>query len=240
MRRDRLALFKGRHFEPQIIILCVRRYLRYALSLRNLEEIMAERNVSVDHVTIWRWIQRYAPELSQRCRPRLRRTNGSWRVDETYLRVAGKWTYLYRAVDSAGDTIDFLLSPRRDANAAKRFFQKALRSANHPRPRVVNVDGNPAYPRVIAELKRTRELGRRCRCRPVRYLNNVVEQDHRAIKRRVRAMQGFRSFQSAWRTIQGIETVNMIRKGQIRGVAKNDIAGQVALISSLFSLALAA
>ena len=103
MRRKRPVLFKGRHFEPEIIILCVRRYLRYALSLRNLEEIMAERNLSVDHVTIWRWIQRYAPELSQRCRPRLRTTNGSWRVDETYLRVAGKWTYLYRAVDSAGE-----------------------------------------------------------------------------------------------------------------------------------------
>src|SRR3954471_10928410 len=149
---------------------------------------MAERNVEVDHVTIWRWIQYYAPELSRRCRPELRKTNGSWRVDETYLRVAGKWTYLYRAVDSTGDTIDFLLSPTRDAGAAKRFFQKALQSANHPRPRVVNVDRNPAYPRAIEELKSTRELGRRCRCRPVRYLNNVVEQDHRAIKRRVRAM----------------------------------------------------
>jgi transposase-like protein len=117
MQRDRPALFKGRHFEPEIIILCVRRYLRYALSLRNLEEIMAERNVYVDHVTIWRWIQRYAPELNRRCRQELRITNRSWRVDETYLRVAGKWTYLYRAVDSAGDTIDFLLSPKRDAGS---------------------------------------------------------------------------------------------------------------------------
>ena len=184
MRRDRSALFKGRHFEAEIIILCVRRYLRYALSLRNLEEIMAERNVRVDHVTIWRWIQRYAPELSRRCRRELRMTNGSWRVDETYLRVAGQWTYLYRAVDSTGDTIDFLLSPKRDASAAKSFFQKALRSPNHARPRVINVDGNPAYRSAIDELKRTRQLGRRCRCRPVRYLNNVVEQDHRAVKRR--------------------------------------------------------
>jgi transposase-like protein len=231
MRWERPALFKGRHFEPEIIILCVRRYLRYGLSLRNLEEIMAERNVCVDHVTIWRWIQRYAPELDQRCRPRLRMTNGSWRVDETYLRVAGKWTYLYRAVDSSGDTIDFLLSHKRDADAAKRFFQKALRAPNHPRPRVINVDRNPSYPKVIKELKRTRELGRRCRCRPVRYLNNVVEQDHRAIKRRVRASQGFRSFHSAWKTIQGIETINMIRKGQIRWVPKDDIVGQALFIS---------
>ena len=106
-------------------------------------------------------------------------TNRSWRADESYLRVAGKWTYLYRAVDSTGATIDFLLSARRDAAAAKRFLQKALRSPGHARPRVINVDGNPSYPKVISELKKTGELGRRCRCRPVRYLNNIVEQDHR-------------------------------------------------------------
>src|SRR3954471_4125562 len=175
MRRKRPALFRGRHFEAEIIILCVRWYLRFGLSFRNLEELMVERNLSVDHVTIWRWVQRYAPELHRRCRSELRITNRSWRVDETYLKIAGKWTYLYRAVDSSGDTIDFLLSPKRDADAAKRFFQKALQSPNHPRPRVINVDRNPAYPRAIDELRRTGELGRRCRCRPVRYLNNVVE-----------------------------------------------------------------
>jgi transposase, IS6 family len=162
------VLFKGRHFEAEIMVLCVRWYLRFGLSLRNLEEIMAERNLRVDHVTIWRWVQRYAPELSRRCRPELRKTNGSWRVDETYIRVAGKWTYLYRGVDFTGATIDFLLSATRDAAAAKRFFQQALRSAGCSRPRVINVDGNPSYPKVIAELKRAGELGRRCRCRPVR------------------------------------------------------------------------
>jgi IS6 family transposase len=236
MQRSRPALFKGRHFQAEIIVLCVRWYLRFGLSFRNLEELMAERNLIVDHVTIWRWVQRYAPELNRRCRPELRMTNRSWRVDETYLRVAGKWTYLYRAVDSTGATIDFLLSARRDAAAAKGFFQKALRSLVHPRPRVINVDGNPSYPKVIAELKRTGALGRRCRCRPVRYLNNIVEQDHRAIKRRVRASQGFRSFDSAARTIQGIETVNMIRKGQVRWLSQDDIAGQVAFVAGLFGL----
>src|SRR5512132_1911279 len=115
MRRNRPALFKGRHFEAEIIVLCVRWYLRCSLSLRNLEEIMSERNLSVDHVTIWRWVQRYAPELNLLCGPELRNTNRSWRVDETYLRVAGRWTYLYRAVDSTGATIDFLLSAKRDA-----------------------------------------------------------------------------------------------------------------------------
>src|SRR6266851_4218964 len=222
MQRSRPALFKGRQFQAEIIVLCVRWYLRFGLSFRNLEELMAERNLIVDHVTIWRWVQRYAPELNRRCRLELRMTNRSWRVDETYVRVAGKWTYLYRAVDSTGATIDFLLSGKRDAAAAKRLFQKALRSPGHPRPRVINVDGNPSYPKVITELKRTGELGRRCLCRPARYLNSVVEQDHRAVKRRVRAMQGFRAFDSAWRTIQGIETVNMIRKGQVRRLAKDD------------------
>jgi IS6 family transposase len=245
MGKMRPAVFKGRHFEPEIIILCVRRYLRLSLSYRDLEELMAERNLNVDHVTIWRWVQYYAPELDRRCRRQLRLTTRSWRVDETYPRVAGKWTYLYRAVDSAGDTIDFLLSPNRDASAAKRFFQKALRSPNNPRPRVINVDGNPSYPKVITELKRTGEpgtgeLGRRCRCRPVRYLNNIVEQDHRAIKRRVRASQGFRAIESAWRTIQGIEAVRMIRKGQVRWLAKADILGQASFIVALFGLALTA
>src|SRR5207302_5137658 len=145
MRRERPALFKGRHFEPEIIILCVRRYLRYALSLRNLEEIMAERNVRVDHVTIWRWIQRYAPELSRRCRPELRRTNGSWRVDETYLRVAGKWTYLYRAGIPLATRLIFCSLSNVRCRCCQAVLSESVRSAHHPRPRVVNVDGNPTY-----------------------------------------------------------------------------------------------
>ena len=160
MRRKRPELFKGRHFEAEIIVLCVRWYLRYPLSLRQLEEMMAERNLTIDHVTIWRWVQRYAPELARRCRPELRNTNRSWRVDETYCRVAGQWTYLYRAVDSTGAKIDFLLSATRDAGGAKRFLQQALREPGHPRPRVINVDANPSYPKAITELKRSGELGR--------------------------------------------------------------------------------
>jgi IS6 family transposase len=148
------------------------------------------------------------------------------------------WTYLYRAVDSTGETIDFLLSPKRDVAAAKRF-SRGHYGRHHPRPRVINVDGNPAYPRAIEELKGTGELGRRCRCRPVRFVNNIVEQDHRAIKRRVRVMQGFRSFHSAWRTIQGIEAVNMICKEQIRRLPKSDILGQAAFVSGVFVVAIA-
>jgi transposase, IS6 family len=118
----------------------------------------------------------------------------------------------------------------------KRFLQKALRSPGHPRPRVINVDRNLSYPRAISELKRTGELGRSCRCRPIRYLNNIVEQDHRSVKRRVRASQGFRAFHSAWRTLQGIEVMNMIRKGQVRWIAKGDIAGQAMFVEDILGL----
>jgi len=153
-----------------------------------------------------------------------------------YCRVARKWTDFYRAVDSTGATIDFLLSAKRDTAAAKRFLQKALRSPGHPRPRVINVDRNPSYPKAISALRQTGDLGRRCRCRPVRYLNNIIEQDHRAIKRRLRACQGFRSFHAAWRTLQGIEAMNMIRKGQVRWIAKDDIAGQAMFINDVLGL----
>jgi hypothetical protein len=133
-------LFKWRHFEPAVIACAVAWYLRFSLSYSNVEELLTERGLPADHTTIWRWVQCYAPELNKRCRRELKPTNGSWRVDETYIRVKGKWTYLYRAVDSTGATIDFLLAARRDAAAAKRFFQKALRAPGHPRPRVINVD----------------------------------------------------------------------------------------------------
>ena len=181
-------------------------------------------------------MQRYAPELNKRCRRELKPTNGPWRVDETYICESGQWRYLYRAVDSTGATIDFWFAQERDAAAAKRFFQKALRASGHPRPRVINVDGNPSYPRVVAELRQVRKLGRRCHCRTCPYLNNIVEQDHRAIKRRVNASQGFRSFEGAWRTIQGYEAMHMIRKGQVRWLPKGDVVGQILFIHETFGL----
>jgi transposase-like protein len=166
-------------------------------------------------------VQRYAPELNERIRRELKPTNASWRTDETYIRVAGRWTYLYRALGSTGATIDFLLSETRDLTSARRFFQKALAAPRHPRPRVINVDGNPSYPTVIEKFKQERTLGRRCRCRIVPYLNNIVEQDHRSIKRRVNASLGFRSFDGAQRTIQGYEAMHMIRKGQVRWACRS-------------------
>jgi transposase, IS6 family len=176
------GLFKWRQFEPEVILLAVGWYLRFSLSYRDVEELLAERGLLVDHVTVWRWVQRYAPELQRRLGSRLKPTNDSWRMDETYIRVKGKWRYLYRAVDSSGATIDFLLSAKQDAAAAKRFLAKALGGANHPAPRVINTDGHAAYPPAVVQLKGEGNLAEDCRHRPVPYLNNVLEQDHRAIK----------------------------------------------------------
>ena len=236
MTRRRPALFRGRHFEDVIILLCVRWYLRYSLTYRDLEEIRAERNLFVDHVTIWRWVQRYAPVLNQRIRREMRRPNRSWRVDETYVKVAGSWAYLYRAVDSGGETIEFMLSPNRDLMAAELFLRLAL-SGGGPRPRVINVDGHPAYASAIAELKQTGELGRRCRCRTAPYFNNIIEQDHRFIKKRISASLGFRSVEGACRTIAGYEAMHIIRKGQVRWVPKGDAVAQRQFIHSIFGIA---
>jgi len=212
---ERPAIFKWRQSEPEIILCAVRWYLRYSLSLRDVEELLVERGLGADHTTVWRWVQRYAPELEQRMRRHLKSTNKSWRVDETYIKIKGRWCYLYRVIDSAGATIDFLLSAFRDADAAKRLFRQALKDPSHPQPRVINTDLAAIYSSAITEMKKEGILRRRCRHRPVQYLNNILEQDHRAIKRRANAKQGFREFQAARRTIQGYEAINILRKGQV-------------------------
>src|SRR5512145_3246440 len=229
--------FKWRRFEPEIILLCIRWYLRYALSYRDLEEMMLERGLSLDHTTIYRWVQAYAPDLEKRIRPHLRLTNDSYRVDETYVKIKGEWKYLYRAVDSTGQTIDFMLSAKRDARAAKRFFRKMLKAASHSSPRVINVDKNPAYPPAVEQLKEEGILPNRTQLRQCQYRNNILEQDHRFIKRRVNPGLGFFSFNTGRRTINGYEAMNIIRKGQIEGVGKGDIRGQVRFVLNLFMLA---
>ena len=206
----RAAIFKWRQTEPELILCAVRWYLRYSLSFRDRrhtrparsarlgrEELLRERGLEADHTTIWRWVQRYGPELEERLRRHLKPTNKSWRVDETYVRVKGRWCYLYRALDSTGATINVVLSGLRDAATAKRLFRKALTDPSHPQPRVINTDQARLYGSAIAGVKKAGLLRRRCRHRPVQYLNNIVEQDHRAIKRRVTAKQGFRAFHSA-------------------------------------------
>jgi transposase-like protein len=233
----RPLVFKWRHFEPQIILCAVRWYLRFSLSYREVKELLAERGIPVDHSTIWRWVQRFAPELNFRLRPHLKPTNLSWRVDETYVRVKGQWCYLYRAIDSRGATVEFFLSAFRDLDAAKSLFRRALRNGAHRQPRVINTDLAPTYASAIPELQRTAVIRRRCRHRPVQYLNNIIEQDHRAIKKRVNAKQGFRSFGAARRTIDGYEAVHMMRKGQVRWVAGDDVRRQIQFIDNLFGLA---
>jgi IS6 family transposase len=160
------GLFKWRQFEPEVILLAVGWYLRFSLSYRDVEELLAERGLRADHITVWRWVQRFAPEMERRLRSRLKPTNDSWRVDETYIRVKGKWRYLYRAVDSSGATIDFLLSVKQDAAAAKRFLAKALGGQNHPVLRVINTDDHSAYPSAIVRLKAEGNLAEDCRHRP--------------------------------------------------------------------------
>jgi transposase-like protein len=229
--------FKWRHFEGSLIVLCVRWYLRYGLSYRDLGEMMLDRGLSVAHTTIYRWVQRYAPEIDKRCRAHLKTTTDSWRVDETYIKVRGAWKYLYRAVDSAGNTLDFLLTAKRDAKAAKRFLAKALKATHTSPPRVINVDKHAAYPLAFTELQEEGPLPQKTTLRQCKYLNNVVEQDHRRVKRLTRPMLGFQSFHTAHRTLRGIEVLSMIRKGQIRDVPRGDIVAQNAFIDQLFGLA---
>src|ERR1700709_525460 len=229
--------FKGRQFNAEVILWSVRWYLMFPISYRDLELMLLDRGVAVDHSTIFRWIQAYAAELEKRIRPHLRLSNGSWRVDETSVRVKGRWTYLYRAVDSRGQTIDFLLSARRDAGAAKRFFRRAWAQPHTVNPRTITVDKNPAYPRAAAGMKKEGELWRRSRLRQCKYLNNIVEQDHRRIKRLVRPGLGFGGFRTARRTLAGFEAMAMIRKGQVRNISGSDIRGQATFIASAFDVA---
>ena len=229
--------FKWRHFQSGLILLNVRWYLRYGLSYRDLEEMMLERGVKVDHTTIYRWVQAYSPELDKRCRRYLKLTNDSWRIDETYCKIKGKWKYLYRAVDSAGNTLDFMLSAKRDAKAAKRFLRKVLNASHTIAPRVITIDKNAAYPPAIETLKAGEALPETTETRQSKYLNNMVEQDHRFIKRRIKPGLGFGSFNSARRTVKGYEAMNMIRKGQIKGRGKGDVMGQISFINQLFGVA---
>ncbi|MGG1369941.1 IS6 family transposase [Priestia megaterium] len=229
-------LFKWKHYQPDIILLTVRWYLRYNLSFRDLVEMMEERGLSIAHTTIMRWVHQYGSELDERVRCHLKLTNDSWRVDETYIKVKGQWMYLYRAVDSEGSTIDFYLSKTRDHKAAKRFFKKALRSFHVSKPRVITVDKNPAYPIAVEELRKEKNMPSGMQLRQRKYLNNIVEQDHRFIKKRVRSMLGLKSFRTATYILSGIEAMHMIKKKQVHQGVKS-AQNQKEFIHQLFGLA---
>ena len=211
-------VIKRMHYPLEVMLVCVRWYAAYPLSLRHIEEMMIERGVFVDHSTVHRWALKMLPVLTAVCRRRKRPVGGSWRMDETYVKVCGQWKYLYRAIDRDGHTVDFLLRAHRDEAAARRFFERAIDL--HGVPEKITIDKSGANTAAIVSVQAdsavTLEL------RQSKYLNNIVEQDHRAIKRIVRPMLGFKSFACARILIAGIETMHMIRKAQLEPLKKQD------------------
>jgi putative transposase len=204
--------FKGAHFPKEVILMGVRWYVAYPLRTRHVEELMLERGVRVDHATINRWVIKYSPQLEEAFHCRKRPVWVSWRLDETSIKVKGEWRYLYRAVDKHGKTIDFLLTAHRDEQAAKRCLAKAIR--RHGVPAKITIDGSEANAAAIRSSNK--EYGTAIAIRQVKYLHNVVKQDHRAVKWVTRPMLGFKSFEAAQSTLVGIELMHMRRKGQLR------------------------
>lgn len=207
--------FKGSHYPKDVILYAVFFYVRYAVSYRDLEEIMADRGVKVDHATLNRWVVKYSPMIASEAQKRKSPTNSSWRMDETYIKVRGKWVYYYRAVDKNGKTLDFMLSKQRDARAARRFFKQAIDNHDVPNRLVIDKSGaNLAgllWTNVMLKFKKGSRL---IKILQAKYLNNIMEQDHRFIKKLTRPMLGFKSFSSAAATLKGIEVAHMIRKHQ--------------------------
>ena len=217
---DKAISFKWRHYQKEVILLVLRWYLSYSLSYRDIEEMMLERGIHVDHSTINRWAIHYSPLLENEFRKKFKRQTGiSWRMDETYIKVKGKWNYLYRAVDKDGDTVDFMLSPKRDEAAAKAFFTKSIGSNGVPEKVTIDKSGaNLAGLNAINfQIEILTLLGfslMQIQIRQIKYLNNIIEQDHRGIKRITNPMMGFKSFDSATSTLAGIELCLMLKKGQ--------------------------
>jgi putative transposase len=203
--------FKGAHFPQEVILMGVRWYVAYPLSTRHVEELMEERGVEVDHSTINRWVIKYSPLLEEAFHRRKRQVWVSWRMDETYIKMKGQWRYLYRAVDKQGQTMDFLLTKERDEQAAQRLLTKAIR--RHGVPEKITIDGSAANEAAIKSYNE--EHGTAIEIRKVKYLNNIVEQDHRAVKRVTRPMLGCKSFDAAQGTLVGIELMHMIKKKQL-------------------------
>jgi transposase-like protein len=219
-------LFRGRHFDREVIILCVRWYLRYKLSFRDLVEMMSECGLHLAHTTILRWVRRYAPEFIKRWNRFGRPAGRSWRVDGTYIKAQGQWTYLYRAVDKCGQTIDFMLSRTHDVSAAKAFLKKAIRHEGRP-SHTITLDGYAASHRAVREMRTDGLLPKGTKLRSSKYLNNLIEQDHRGVKSRTLPMLGFKNFESAVIMIAGVELLRRIHKNQF-ALSRLKIKGQAA------------
>jgi transposase-like protein len=228
-------LFRGRHFDREIIVLCIRWYLSFKLSYRDLVTMMGERGISLVHTTILRWVQHYSPVFEKRWQRYARPVGGSWRCDETYIKVKGTWVYLYRAVDKAGRTVDFYLSRKRDVAAAKAFLRQAMRGQRTPTK--ITLDAYAASHRAVSDLKRSGELPRRVKVRSSKYLNNLIEQDHRRVKHRLGPMLGLKSFRTASVVIAGVELAEKIKKGQFK-IGK--LGGTTATMPEIWRAVLAA
>jgi len=222
--RELLPKFKCFCSSPELIMMFVYMKCRFSLSYRDLEEMMQIRGAVIDHSTLQRWVRRFARLITDRVRARKKPVNGSWRMDETYIKLNGKWIYLYRAVDKEGNTIDFLLRAKREANAAKAFFKKAIK--HNGRPEKVTVDKSGSNKGALDHCNRDILENEKIEIRQIKYLNNIIEQDHRFIKKRTKPTLGFKCFRSASATIGGIESVRMIQKGQITGQTKNQSSYQ--------------
>jgi transposase, IS6 family len=228
---------RGFRLPAEVILRAVRRYPRFPVSHRDLEAVLADRGVAVDHVTLYRRVQRFAPELERRVRRHLRPCRGPWHVDETFVRVGGQWRHLYRAVDGAGRTVDFLLSATRDKKAAERLFRRAPAREDTRNPREVVTDRLKSHPGALREMRRDGGLWRFARHRRGRWLNDPVEQDRRRVERRTGPMLGFRGFRTARRTPAGVGAMAMLAKGQVRAAPRDDVPAQRALVHRLFGLA---
>ena len=213
--------FKGFCYSSHIIMVCLYMKFRFSLSYREIEELCQLRGLTIDHSTLQRWVERFSSLLVGRFHKRKKATHSSWRMDETYIKVKGKWLYLYRAVDKYGATIDFLLRSRRDTQAAKCFFKKAIRG--NGKPEKINVDKSGANKAALDDINKLYSEDKLIEIRQNKYLNNMIEQDHRFIKRRTKPCLGFKSFNGARQTINGIELLHMIKKGQLRNDNQNNL-----------------
>jgi transposase-like protein len=216
------STFAGFRFPPDVIVLAVRWYLRFGLSYRDVEELLIERGVEVDHVTIYRWVLRFTPLLVDAARPCRHRVGDRWQVDETYVKVAGQWRYVYRAIDQFGQVVDVLVSPRRDAKAARRFFQRAI-SVAKVTPVEVTTDQAPVYPAVLEGLLPAAWH------RSDRYANNRVECDHGRLKSRLRPMRGLKQDRSARVIIAGHALVENVRRGHYELAVEEPVGRRVAV-----------
>jgi transposase, IS6 family len=231
-----LSIFKRRRFPAEIILLCVRWSCKYGISYRDLAEMMQERGIKVDPSTLFRWVQRYAPEIERRIRQYQGSRSGSWRVDEIYVRIGGRWKSLFWAVDKHGPFIDSMLSDRRDTGAAYRFLRKALKTIRAFPPSSITTDKLASYPKVIQRLQNDGLLSKHVEHRTSKYLNNIIEADHGALKRVIRPTRAFPRMKTARVALKGFEVMRLIRRWHCV-LARPGVIGEIRLVNQLFGLA---